>query len=58
GRTVQIVFLINLQQGHLFLHREISRLLLLIMEDSSARERLVNARDFEQFKMELEKLMK
>jgi lichenan operon transcriptional antiterminator len=55
---VQIVFLINLQQGHLFLHREISRLLLLIMEDSSARERLVNARDFEQFKMELEKLMK
>jgi lichenan operon transcriptional antiterminator len=58
GRTVQIVFLINLQQGHLFLHREISRLLLLIMEDNFARERLANAKDFEQFKIELEKLIR
>jgi lichenan operon transcriptional antiterminator len=58
GRTVQIVFLINLQPGHLFLHREISRLLLLIMEDNLARERLANAKDFEQFKIELEKLIR
>lgn len=58
GRTVQIVFLINLQQGHLFLHREISRLLLSLMEDDAARERIVNARDFEQLKIELVKLIK
>lgn len=58
GKTVQIVFLINLQQGHLFLHREISRLLLLIMDDNLALEKLVNAKDFDQFKIELEKLIK
>lgn len=58
GRTVQIVFLINLQQGHLFLHKEISRLLLSLMEDEAARERIVNARDFGQLKIELVKLIK
>lgn len=58
GRSVQIVFLINLQQGHLFLHREISRLLLLIMENDSALDKLVNAKDFKQFKIELENLIK
>jgi len=58
GRAVQIVFLINLQQGHLFLHREISRLLLLVMEDNRILERLVNAKDFDQFKIELERIIK
>jgi lichenan operon transcriptional antiterminator len=58
GRTVQIVFLINLQPGHLFLHREISRLLLQIMNDKYALEKLVSAKDFDQFRIELEKLMK
>lgn len=58
GRGVQIVFLINLQQGHLFLHREISRLLLLIMEDNRLLERLINAKDFDQFKIELERIIR
>lgn len=58
GRAVQIVFLINLQHGHLFLHREISRLLLLIMEDNRLLERLVNAKDFDQFKIEIERIIK
>lgn len=58
GRAVQIVFLINLQQGHLFLHREISRLLLLVMEDNRILERLVSAKDFDQFKIELERIIR
>ncbi|MFP7335638.1 PRD domain-containing protein [Shouchella clausii] len=58
GRNVQIVFLINLQQGHLFLHKEISRLLLHIMEDKHALEKLTNAQDFGQFKLEIGKIIK
>ncbi|NRG33072.1 BglG family transcription antiterminator [Niallia circulans] len=57
GRSVQIVFLINLKKGHLFLHKEISRLLLHIMEDKYGLERLTSAKNFIQFKKELKRLV-
>lgn len=56
-RKVQIVFLINLCPGHLFVHREISRLLLSIMEDDVIRERLVSVQNFEQFAEEIKKII-
>ncbi len=58
GRIVQIVFLINLVPGHLFLYKEISKLLLHIMEDTASLEKLVNVKDFRQFKVELKKILK
>lgn len=57
GRSVQLIFLINLKQGHLFLHKEISRLLLYLMDNDAARRKLLRALSFEQFITELEKLM-
>lgn len=58
GKSVQIVFLINLQKGHLFIHQEISRLMLRIMEDDYVLKKLTTVKDFNQFKMELENLIK
>lgn len=54
-RTVQIIFLINLRQGHLFLHKEISRLLFYLIDNEIARERFLECGSFEQFIAELEK---
>jgi lichenan operon transcriptional antiterminator len=55
GRTVQIIFLINLMQGHLFVHKEISHLLLYYIENDDARERLLRCSTFEGFLDEIEK---
>lgn len=57
GKNVQFIFLINLKSGHLFLHKELSRLLLRLMENSSLRNRLVQAKNYRQFIIELEMLM-
>jgi len=57
GRYVQIIFLINLKQGHLFLHKEISRLLLCLIDNDAVREKLLKSLSFEQFIAELKKLM-
>lgn len=57
GRTVQIIFLINLKQGHLFLHKEISRLLLYLIDNDIAREKLINCSSFEQFMAELDRFI-
>jgi len=57
GKEVRLIFLINLKRGHLFLHKEISRLLLYLMDHSVACEKLLRSVSFEQFIKELEKLM-
>lgn len=57
GRVIQLVFLINLKPGHLFLHKELSRLLLRLMENNSLRNRLIQARTFRQFMAELDMVL-
>lgn len=57
GKTVKIVFLINLQKGYLFLHKEMSKLLLYLMENKAALRALTQAKNFKQFKLELDAIM-
>lgn len=57
GRSIQLIFLINLKSGHLFLHKELSRLLLRLMEHDHLRQRLIQAKNFRQFMAELKMLM-
>lgn len=56
GRLFQIIFLINLRPGHLFLHKEISRLLLYYIDNEEARRRLVSCSTFEEFLYEIERI--
>lgn len=49
NREVKIIFLINLQAGHLFLHREISKFLLQIMENHHFRNSLANVTSYREF---------
>ena len=57
GKSVQIIFLINLMPGHLFLHKEISRLMLYLIDNEAAKKKLINAKDYNQFKRELSKII-
>ncbi|MBA9087934.1 lichenan operon transcriptional antiterminator [Fontibacillus solani] len=57
GKQVQFIFVINLRAGQLFLHKEISKLLLMMMEKDEIRKALLQVRSFEQFMIEIEKLL-
>jgi len=56
-KNVQLIFLINLMPGHLFLHKEISRLLLHLIDNEATKKKFLNAMDFQQFKRELLKII-
>lgn len=56
-KEVSIIFLINLKQGHLFLHKEISKLLTQLMTDRLVRNRLLKSQSFDEFLKEIEKLI-
>jgi lichenan operon transcriptional antiterminator len=57
GKQVQFIFIINLKVGQLFLHKEISKLLLLMMEKEEIRKTLLQVTSFEQFMKEIENLL-
>ncbi|KAF6617347.1 lichenan operon transcriptional antiterminator [Paenibacillus jamilae] len=57
GKSVQLIFLINLRPGQLFLHKEISKLLLVLMEKEDSRNRLLAVNSYEQFMNEIENLL-
>ena len=57
NRIVQCIFIINLQPGQLFLHKEISKLLLTLMENDEVRNRIMASTSFEQFIREIENLL-
>lgn len=57
GKPVQLIFLINLRPGQLFLHKEISKLLLIFMEKEESRSRILQAGTYEQFIKEIESLI-
>lgn len=48
-KKVKLIFLINLDKGHLHLHKQISRLIMTLMSDSTARKRVEAATDFDDF---------
>ncbi len=49
NKSVQLLFLINLKKGHLYLHKEISQLLLNIIENHQIRAELLKAKSYRQF---------
>jgi len=53
GKIVRMIFLINVKKGHLFMHKEISALLLYLMENQEARDRIIKSDSFEEFLMEI-----
>ncbi|MGG0824471.1 BglG family transcription antiterminator [Paenibacillus turicensis] len=57
GKSAQFIFVINLRGGQLFLHKEISKLLLLMMEKDEIRKALAQVTSFEQFMKEIENLL-
>lgn len=57
GRNVQIIFLMNLQSTNLFLHKEISKLILMIIEDNNLKERIINSYSYYDFIEVLENIL-
>ncbi len=57
GKPVQLIFIINLRAGQLFLHKEISKLLLTLMERDDSRSRLLAVNSYNQFIKEIENLL-
>lgn len=58
GNEVKLIVMINLRKGHLFLHKEISGLLLKMIENDQSLEAVMKANDYQQFMFEVEKLLK
>ncbi|MGX7149972.1 BglG family transcription antiterminator [Enterococcus ureasiticus] len=57
-KSVRIIFLINIKKNHLNLHKEISRLMIKMMEDPEINEELSRIRTYESFIVYLKKLLK
>jgi lichenan operon transcriptional antiterminator len=57
GKVVQILFLINLRAGDLFLHKELSRLVLHLMEHPEAKQRVLKSTNFTDFQYEISKIL-
>jgi lichenan operon transcriptional antiterminator len=57
GKVVQILFLINLRAGDLFLHKELSRLVLHLMEQPEAKQRVLKSNNFTDFQYEISKIL-
>ncbi|WHZ05018.1 BglG family transcription antiterminator [Neobacillus sp. YX16] len=57
GKVVQILFLINLRAGDLFLHKELSRLVLHLMEHPEAKQRILKSSNFNDFQYEVSKIL-
>ncbi|MEH7080993.1 PTS sugar transporter subunit IIA, partial [Bacillus velezensis] len=57
GRVVQILFLINLRAGDLFLHKELSRLFLHLMDHPEAKQKVLKSTSFNDFQYEISKIL-
>lgn len=49
NKKVQIIFLINIAQGHLTLHQEISRMMIELMKDTDLRNSIIRVRNYKEF---------
>jgi lichenan operon transcriptional antiterminator len=57
GKVVQILFLINLRSGDLFLHKELSRLCLHLMDHPEAKLKVLKSNNFTDFQYEISKIL-
>ena len=53
NREVRVIFLINLRKGNLYLHKEISNILLLLIEKEHLLDTIAKCKTFKQFIEEL-----
>ncbi|MGO3610360.1 MAG: BglG family transcription antiterminator [Enterococcus sp.] len=58
NKPVKIIFLINIKKDHLNLHKEISRLMIKMMDDPALDNQLMKITNFQEFKNYLKRLMK
>lgn len=49
NKKVQIIFLINIGQGHLTLHQEISRMMIELMKDPDLRNSIIRVKNYKEF---------
>lgn len=49
GKQVRLIFLINISNRHLVLHKELSHLMIQLMEDPQLDEQLATIKEFDQF---------
>lgn len=57
GREVRIIFLICLEADSFFLHSEIQKLIIKIIDDGSLRQRVLSCESFESFVYEIKRAM-
>lgn len=58
NKKVRIIFLINIKKDHLNLHKEISRLMIKMMDDPMLDTQLTKITNFQDFKSYMKSLMK
>ena len=57
GKKVKVIFLINLNKGHLNLHKQISRLMLKIMADATILKSIEEAQDYKAFIKQIKRIV-
>ncbi|MDT2596941.1 PRD domain-containing protein [Enterococcus dongliensis] len=57
-KQVKIIFLINIKKDHLNLHKEISRLMIKMMDDTTLDTQLTKIQSFQDFMSYMKRLMK
>ena len=57
-KEVKLLFLINISNEHLFLHKEISRLMIRIMEDSDLTRQLNKFKNYQDFSQYLREIIR
>lgn len=58
GKQVKLVFLINISNGHLFLHKEISRLMIRMIDDQDLDRQLDKIKNYQDFSRYLREMIK
>ncbi|MBL1227319.1 BglG family transcription antiterminator [Enterococcus sp. BWR-S5] len=57
-KQIKLVFLINISNGHLFLHKEISRLMIRMIDDQALEKQLENIKNYQDFSRYLREIIK
>ena len=57
GMEIQLIFLINLKPDSLFLHQELQRLILKLIENDKVRQNVLSVSGFDAFLYELKKMI-
>ncbi|MGC6769458.1 BglG family transcription antiterminator [Enterococcus sp. LJL128] len=58
NKQIRLIFLINIGNGHLFIHKEISRLMIRMIDDQAFEKRLDSIRNYEDFSHYLREMLK